>query len=602
MWLFLIILGIITSIVGVVGYNKGWFRGMNPPLIKKISLGFGVLFIIVGILLTSILFVPTKHTAHLIKKYGSKLDGNRVIAINGERGRQAEILQEGLNISLFVNVIYDVEFVPYEIIGEGQVGLLTSVDGSPLGKDLYIAPDWLTMFSENKIVKVNDSVSYDTVILPENRRSEIETMMLDPKYFIEHGGKKGPQLNVLRPGEYKINKYMWKVEIVDATRIPDGHVGVIISRVGKVPQNIQVGAEGNTLATPVVDKGYMGVWKEPLKPGMYYLNRHPDKNKGAYEVKLVDTRIQTWTYKGGYDWYVIDLSIEENGKIEQTISKTTHKKIPDGATGGAIRIMTKDGWTIFIDGRILIQIQPQDAPYIIASVGGIPELKDKITTPLMRSVCRNVGEHIEATNFVLKRSTIEKEIEDLLIEGSSGTRLTVKEYKMNDVYVKPELLIPDKRKQLAKKMETTYAQEQLAYKEKIKTEKAREEAEQQGVLVEAKIAKQAAAEFKEAEYLKGQGTKLRMIEEAKGQEKLKEVLGEQKTFVLELTKSFKDLPSDAWNTPFFYGGGGNGSNGAYTAITIRQMIQTMNDMGIDPVVIDNAVAEYNKKVKNDTIH
>lgn len=578
MWLFLIILGIVVSFVGIYGFKRGWFRGMNPPLIKKICIGSGIGLGIIGVLLTTFLYVPTQHTGHLTKKYGRQLEGDRVIAVNGERGRQADLLQEGLNIIPFVRVLYDIDFVPYEKISEGQVGLLTAVDGSPLGKDLFIAPDWVNPNQESK-------------------RDSIEKSMLDPKCFIENGGRKGPQLNVLKPGEYKINKYMWKVEIVDATRIPDGHVGVVISRVGKVPENIEVGAEGNMLATPVVDKGYMGVWKEPLKPGMYYLNRHPDVNKGAYEVKLVDTRIQTWTYKGGYPYYTIDLEIGEDGKIVQTKSDVLQKTQPSDAADGAIRVISKDGWNVFVDGRILVQVQPQDAPYIIASVGGLEELEDRITTPLMRSVLRNIGESREATTFVWERSTIEHETETRLIEGSDGSRLTVKEFKMNDVYIKPELLVPDKREQLAKKMETTYKQEQKAYTEKIKTEKAREEAEQQGVLVEAKIAKQAAAEFKEAEYLRGQGTKLRMIEESAGQEALMSVLGPEKTYGLEMAKIIRDYPDASFQVPLFYSGGGNGANDAYAAVTIRQLTSVMSEIGLDPAQMEAIVGEYNKNAK-----
>lgn len=584
MWLFLIILGIILILTGIFGYQKGWFRGFgNPRAIKKTGVISGAIFAIIGVLLTSFYYVPSKHIGQLTLKYGAGLDEGRVIAINGERGRQGWVLQEGLNIRPFINVLYDIENVPYVVIKQGKVGLITAADGQPLGKDLFIAPDWVP---ENM----------------ENSRDSIERMMLDPKFFIQNGGKKGPQLNVLKPGEYKINTYMWNVDTVDAYRVPDGHVGVVISRVGKVPKDIQIGAEGNRLATPVVDKGYMGVWKEPLKPGMYYLNRHPSVNKGAYEVKLVDTRIQTWAYKGGYDYYTIDLTITEDGKIEQTKSEIEKAKTPEGAVDDAIGVISKDGWPVFVDGRILVQVQPEDAPYIVASVGGLSELEKRITTPLIRSVLRNIAESREATTFVWERSKIEKETQELLIKGSDGSRLTVKEFKMNNVYIKPELLVPDKRKQLAIKMESTYKQEQLAYSEKVKTEKAREEAAQQGELVKAKIAKQAAAEYKEAEYLKGQGTKLRMIEEASGQQALMDVLGAEKAYGLQMVERLDELPEAAWQVPLFYSAGGGAAADAYTGITINSMVETMGKIGtgqsqIDPAVVNQAVKKYNENNK-----
>jgi len=557
MWFVFIILGIISFIVAFFGNKKGMFEKTIKNLIY---VGGGVL-ITLGILMTSFHITPGDHIAILRKKYGTELPPDRVIAIDGERGRQSWVLQEGLSFSPFINVLYDIEDIEYVNVKEGEVGLLTAYDGDPLDKDIYIAPDWVPSNMENK-------------------RDSIEMSMLDPEFFITQGGKKGPQLNVLKPGKYKINKYMWGVDIQPATRIPDGYVGVVISRVGKVPDDIQISNTGNNLATPVVDKGYMGIWKDVLKPGMYYLNRHTDRSKGAYEVKLIETRVQTWTYKGGYQYYTVDLSIDESGKIIQDKSDSKMAVQPKDAVDNAIRVISKDSWPVFIDGRLLVQVEPSDAPYIVSSVGGLDELRDKITTPLFRSVSRNVSEKRNATTFVWERSVIEKEIDSLMKVRSDGSRLTVKEFKMNNVYIKPELLVPDKRKQLATKMESTYIQEQKAYAEKIKTEKSREEAEQQGKLIEAKIAKESAVLYKQAEWEKGKGEKLKMMEIAKGQELLRDVFGVERAFALEIVKNLNTLPDNAFQVPFSYSGGGS-NNEPFPFLNINQMIQSAESMGID---------------------
>jgi hypothetical protein len=564
MWALFIIMGII--LIGITFYGNKYRNIRNlsftrDKIFKVLLYTFGSFFIIFGILWTSFYITPGDHIALLRKKYGKELAKNRVIAINGERGRQSWVLQEGLTFSPFINVLYDITNKEYINIEEGKVGLLTAFDGTPLGKDIYIAPDWVP---ENM----------------ENKRDSIEMSMLDPENFIKNNGKKGPQLNVLKPGKYKINTYMWNVDIQPATRIPDGFVGVIISRVGKVPDNIQITNIGNKLATPVVDKGYMGVWKDVLKPGMYYLNTHIDKNKGAYEVKLIETRVQTWTYKGGYSYYTIDLSIDESGKIIQDKSEIKVVKKPSNAVDNAIRAISKDSWSVIIDGRLLIQVEPFDAPYIVSSVGGLSELRDKIMTPLMRSVSRNVAEKRNATTFVWERSVIEQIIDSLMKIKSNGSKLTVKEFKMNNVYIKPELLVPDKRKQLAIKMKDTYEQEKLAYDEKIKTEKAREEAKQQGVLVKAKIAYQSAEQYKKASQQEGIGKKLKMIEIAKGQERLRDVFGVDKAFALEIVKNLKELPDNAFQVPFSYNGGLNSD--PFSFLNLNQMIDAAKKMGVDP--------------------
>ena len=595
MWLFLIILGIASIVIGAQGFKRGWFVGYNPPLLKKVCIGVGAIVILIGCLLTSFVFTPTKNTGHLIKKYGNELNSNRVIAVNGERGRQSHLLQEGLSFQPFIRVLYDIEFVPYEKINEGFVGLLTSNDGGSLTD--FIAPDWVG--EEN----FNIEKDKDSALTKREYRDYIEKRMIDPKYFIENNGIKGPQLNTLKPGEWKINKYMWKVDIVPATNVPAGFVGVIESRVGKVPKNIELEGAGNKLATPVVDKGYMGIWKEVLKPGMYYLNSHPtDDNKGAYRVTLVDTRLQTWLYKGGYDYYTIDLTINEDGKISQTKSEIRPVDVPDNAVGTAIRIISLDEWDVYVDARLLVQVQPIDAPYMVASVGGLKELQINVTTPILRSELRNMGESKNATSFVTNRSDLESECDSAIKIKSVGTRLTVKEFKMNDIYIKPELLVPGKRKQLANKMAETYVQEELAYKQKILTEKASEESQQQGVLVEAKIRKQAAKEDKEAQRLIGQGNKFRMIEEALGQKAKIDVLGIENTYKLEMAKVIREYPPEAFETPYFVGSGGGNSNGSddtYTAISIRQLMATMDNLNV-PIKARTNKSKQSKPVKNKT--
>ena len=77
-------------------------------------------------------------------------------------------------------------------------------------------------------------------------------------------------------------------------------------------------------------KGCIGIWKEPLLPGAYYLNRH------AYDVTLVDTRVQTWEYKGGYTRRSIDLSVDQQGNITQT-ERTVDVPKPDAVDLARVR-------------------------------------------------------------------------------------------------------------------------------------------------------------------------------------------------------------------------------------------------------------------------
>jgi len=70
-------------------------------------------------------------------------------------------------------------------------------------------------------------------------REEIERNMLDADFFLRNGGKKGPQSNVLKPGTYAINTYLFRGALDEVVRIDAGHVGVVTSRTGKTLKTIE---------------------------------------------------------------------------------------------------------------------------------------------------------------------------------------------------------------------------------------------------------------------------------------------------------------------------------------------------------------------------
>ena len=59
--------------------------------------------------------------------------------------------------------------------------------------------------------------------------------VLRPLEILKNGGQKGPQLTVLPPGKYRINRYLFSVEFQDATDIPAGFVGVVKANVQETP-------------------------------------------------------------------------------------------------------------------------------------------------------------------------------------------------------------------------------------------------------------------------------------------------------------------------------------------------------------------------------
>jgi hypothetical protein len=129
-------------------------------------------------------------------------------------------------------------------------------------------------------------------------------------------GVKGPQLTVLPPGNYRVNRYLFEIYGGKSTPVPAGHVAVIKSNVGEDytgPKILPTGIKMTDLSVPIVPKGHRGVWKDVFNPGEYYLNEK------AYDITIMDTRVQTWQYLGDYTRKWIDLIIGDDGKIHQKL-------------------------------------------------------------------------------------------------------------------------------------------------------------------------------------------------------------------------------------------------------------------------------------------
>ncbi|HSP56068.1 MAG TPA: hypothetical protein VLS25_10820, partial [Dehalococcoidia bacterium] len=133
---------------------------------------------------------------------GRTLPEGRVVAMRDEIGVQARVLPPGLHI-LFP-FIYRVTKTEMLIIGEAEVGMIESIDGLPLEPGRIFA-----------------------------RRVEGHDTYQDGEAFLRNGGQKGPQVDVLPPGQYRINTYLFTVRNLPAVYIAQGQVGVVNARDGE---------------------------------------------------------------------------------------------------------------------------------------------------------------------------------------------------------------------------------------------------------------------------------------------------------------------------------------------------------------------------------
>ena len=83
------------------------------PTVDRILKGSLVVFAIIGFLSRSFVIVDGDEIGALNRIYlGDQLPSGRIIALEGQKGPQAEVLGPGFHLIPFVRVIYEIEFFP----------------------------------------------------------------------------------------------------------------------------------------------------------------------------------------------------------------------------------------------------------------------------------------------------------------------------------------------------------------------------------------------------------------------------------------------------------------------------------------------------------
>ncbi len=531
-----VLIGALAVAVGIVMLLR--HPGISTPTSRLGRIFFsrpsGLLFLLIGLFMlasSSFVLVDANQVGHLKRIYAFKeLPPGRIIALDGEKGPQAEILGPGFHFIPLVRVLYDFEEYDVVTIPEGYYGQLTTLDGNAMPSGMFMAP-----------------------AIPDDQVGD----MLKADVFLKNGGLRGPQETVLKPGQYRLNRYLFDVRLdqgTNATVIPAGHVGVVKSNVTQpgincVEEEVSASeASREALTVPLVPRGCVGIWKDPLFPGAYYLNRQ------AYEVTLVDTRVQTWEYKGGYTKRIIDLSVDQQGNIQQN-ERSVDEPLPEDAADRAVFVKV-EGWDIPLELRALVQVDPSNAPVVVGSVGGLAEIEDRILTPAIRSIVRNVaGASIRVPDknsdgslvsppsstvrptrvldLIENRDALEQTIEaQIKIEGNKAG-VDIREIRLGEPAIPPELLVSRLRVQLADQLSTAYERETDAQQKRIETEQARATANEQPRLVEAQIAVQVANQREQERAALGRAERQYLEALARGQRAQAEVLGQDRVALLQ---------------------------------------------------------------------
>jgi uncharacterized membrane protein YqiK len=182
------------------------------------------------------------------KMFGPTLPQGKIIATKGEVGVQADILMPGLYWR--IPIIWKIERMPVTKIKPASIGVVESIEGRPIPTGRLLA----------------DEVACNS--------------FQDAQAFLNNGGCKGPQVDTLRPGTYRINTKVFRIQEVPATIVSREQVGVAIALDGiSLPSGFNVAPEPTGDHKHFQDgqafirnQGYRGPQLETLQPGEYYIN------------------------------------------------------------------------------------------------------------------------------------------------------------------------------------------------------------------------------------------------------------------------------------------------------------------------------------------
>ncbi len=419
----------------------------------------------------------------------------------GQRGPQRRILREGtyaINLVQFVVIteerVYslplsreenDVIIRMAEVIKErngfrpvvikdtdDMVGIVTVHDGPSLGQGEIIA----------KVVG-DDPAQADTY----------HNKFQDADHFLNAGGHRGRQLQVLVEGTYYINRLFATVEMIQKTTIEVGNVGVVVSYTGETGTDLS-GDEYRH--GELVSKGNRGVWSEPLLPGKYAFNTYAGKVTTVPTTNIILKWIRNEVGSHHFDENLSEVSL-----------------------------ITKDAFEPNLPLSVVVHIDYQKAPLVIQRFGDIKRLVEQTLDPMVSAYFKNIGQTRTLIQLIQERSQIQQQASIEMKEKFEHYNLALEEVLIGtpsspsgDTQIETILMQLRSRQVAAEQVETYNQQEKAAVKERELRE-AQSRAQMQTKMTEAELSINIQTNQGKAEYQRSiqQAAQIRALAEAEAE-------------------------------------------------------------------------------------
>ncbi len=523
-------------------------------------------------------------------------DAESFIYHGGQKGPQVEILTPGtyrihtnslpldgnneLNPGLFSVRLFDAT-----VITENQIGLVEALDGAPLDPRDYVA---------------QPVVGHDN--------------FQDSNEFISRGGQRGPQKDILLPGTYYINPLVFKVIPDTAKEVRPGEVAVVVSNVGKDPtheireamaskvreklereeeEQVHIAAEKLDMVDGdsgsieqikaelqssdpadqrldqgaheayVVPEGYRGIQEAVVGPGKYYINTL------AMSPIIIPTTNMT---------------------VEWTAEKIDNSFDP-------FAVISKDGFTMQLEVRVVFRVKPEDAPFMVAKIGNTDRLIQNVMHPLIDSIFRNQASESSAMAYLQNRHEEQERAEARVRMHLLKYHVDVVNVLICHIHLPEELMKTQTEKILAEQRQNMYDAQREAETKRIELEKTSAHADNQKSLMEATVGVDIAAKRSEqrqreadgeAYYIsstgKAEAEKMRLIGEAQGVAYREQVnaLGPQGVALVETLKVIGEKGVRITPDIMASGGGSAGDGGGIGTLLLLNLFRDQMQKNGEP--------------------
>jgi len=359
--------------------------------------------------------IPAERILGKIVECDNFQDARKFLVNGGEKGRQLGILTAGtyrINTALFTvitsvtaeeNGMMSGQLMLHHVTSD-MVGIVTALDGRPIEAGEIAGP----------VIAGHDNFQ-------------------NTQAFLDGGGRRGLQEQILLSGSWNLNPWFVQVEQVPMVQIPIGYVGVVISFVGMAHEDVS-GVEFKH--GDLVNAGHKGVWVTPLYPG-----KHPI-NTRVMKVELVPTTniVLNWA------------SRTESHNYDAKLSSIT--------------VRSKDGFAFNLDVSQIIHVGALDAPKVISRVGSMQNLVDHVLQPIVGNYFRNSAQDYTVLDFLSARSHRQTEAAEHIRAALAAYDVQAIDTLIGDINPPAALMETQTDRKIAEEQRKTYETQEAAQKQR----------------------------------------------------------------------------------------------------------------------------------------